>query len=973
MRGSVVCALVICGLARAQTCVSLSGISAYTENFDTLANTGTGSTVPPGWAFSESGTAANTTYTAGTGSSTTGDTYSFGAAGSTDRALGGLQSGSLVPTIGACFTNNTGGSIVVKVSYTGEQWRLGATGRADRLDFQYSTNAVSISDAAANWIDLNALDFSSPATTGTVGALDGNASHTILPATTITAVDPGATLYVRWTSFDANGGDDGLAIDDFTLTPAAGVNPSQPVTSNGTGCTFTPGNFPSWLSLTGVTGSGFTLAGTAVAGSYTFTVNADCTNGTGSATYSLLVFVPLTCGGAKTAIHTIQGQGSATTMGGSIVEIEGIVTGSYQDASAGLGGFFIQEPDSEWDADPLTSEGLFVFDSGFGVPVAMGDRVRVKGTATDFNSGGSSLTELNSVTAMQVCSTGNDFTRSTVSLPVAALADWERYEGMAVRFTQPLVVTGNFNLGQFGQVDLAPSVLVQPTQAVAPGAAAVAMQDLNDRSRIQLDDGSEAQNPFPLIFPPAGLSAIPASRTLRTGDGIGYRNASNQPIPFEAILDHRHGAYRVIPIDPSKVTWAALNPRPGAVRAPAGRFTVASANLNNFFVGPFPTARGADSQAEFDRQLPKTVASLCGLNADVIAINELENNDEAAMTALITALNATSGCGPYTPISTGTIGTDLIRSAIIFKPASVTPVGAYAVLDLPLPELNRPTLAQTFRPSSGPKPEKQYFTVVTNHYKARSSSANCDADANDGQDSCNTMRLNMAYHVVCWLYGGCAAPYVYPGNPTGDTTPAASRRYLLLGDFNGYLQEDPFRAMGDPTFSKAGTARYPAGWPANPKADFIDMIDTIIGPAAYSYNFGSQNGYLDHALANLPLRRLISTIVEWHVNADEPTVFDYNLEFKTTGPTGSQTVYYAPDPYRNSDHDPFVVGLNPLPGDLNDDGTVDANDGKLLQQNIGKEASDVDRRMDFDGDGKITTTDFRLWHAAQRAWNGSPR
>ena len=90
-------------------------------------------------------------------------------------------------------------------------------------------------------------------------------------------------------------------------------------------------------------------------------------------------------------------------------------------------------------------------------------------------------------------------------------------------------------------------------------------------------------------------------------------------------------------------------------------------------------------------------------------------------------------------------------------------------------------------------------------------------------------------------------------------------------------------------------------------------------------------------------------------------------------PTGSQTVYYAADPYRNSDHDPFLVGLNPLEGDLNDDGTVDVNDARLMQQSIGKDASAVDRRMDFDGDGKITMTDFRLWHAAQRAWNDSPR
>src|SRR4029450_2213125 len=77
----------------------------YSENFNTLANSGTSSTVPNGWAFAEALANANTTYTAGTGSSTTGDTYSFGAASNPERAFGGLRSGNLAPTIGAAFTN----------------------------------------------------------------------------------------------------------------------------------------------------------------------------------------------------------------------------------------------------------------------------------------------------------------------------------------------------------------------------------------------------------------------------------------------------------------------------------------------------------------------------------------------------------------------------------------------------------------------------------------------------------------------------------------------------------------------------------------------------------------------------------------------------------------------------------------------------------------------------------------------------
>src|SRR5437879_2843904 len=114
-------ALMLSAPAEAQ-CISLTASgTAYTQNFDTLANTGTSSAVPAGWAFSESGTNANTTYSTGTGSSNAGDTYSFGAAASTDRAFGTLLSGSLVPTIGACFVNNTGAPITsLAIAHTGE-------------------------------------------------------------------------------------------------------------------------------------------------------------------------------------------------------------------------------------------------------------------------------------------------------------------------------------------------------------------------------------------------------------------------------------------------------------------------------------------------------------------------------------------------------------------------------------------------------------------------------------------------------------------------------------------------------------------------------------------------------------------------------------------------------------------------------------------------------------------------------------
>lgn len=206
-------------------CASLTTVNPfYTQDFDTLAASGTSSTVPPGFGFAETGTGANTTYAAGTGSSNTGNTYSFGV--DADRAFGGLQSGTLIPTIGGCFVNNTGVTLSsLEITYDGEQWRLGATGRADRLDFQYSTNAVSLLDVGATWVDVDALDFTSPNTTVASGStLNGNlAANRTAGITSVTpfSVAVGATFYIRFLDSDAAGADDALSIDNFSLTVAA--------------------------------------------------------------------------------------------------------------------------------------------------------------------------------------------------------------------------------------------------------------------------------------------------------------------------------------------------------------------------------------------------------------------------------------------------------------------------------------------------------------------------------------------------------------------------------------------------------------------------------------------------------------------------------------------------------------------------------------------------------------------------------
>ncbi|MBI5653890.1 MAG: hypothetical protein HZC40_26095, partial [Chloroflexi bacterium] len=410
--------------------------AAYTQDFNTLANTGTSSTVPTGWDFVETGSGANTIYTAGTGSATAGDTYSFGATGNTERAFGGLLSGSVVPTIGAQFTNNTGVAITsLAISYTGEMWRAGVTNRgaADRLDFQTSTDATSLT--TGTWTDINNLDFSSPNTMATAGALDGNsATNRTAISYTITglSIANGSTFWIRWSDFNITSSDDGLAVDDFSLTPNPGgiylsINDVS-VTEGNSGttlATFTV-NLSAPAGAGGVTfdiatqdNSATTANSDYVARSLTaqsiaqgnstylfsVTVNGD-TNVEGNETFYVnvtnVVGATLSDGQGLGTINNddtirirdIQGSAHISPLNGSAVaNVPGIVT------AVSATGFWMQ--DSSPDANDATSEAIFVYTAS-APGRAVGDSVTVSGTVSEYraaaNANNLTLTEITAPT-----------------------------------------------------------------------------------------------------------------------------------------------------------------------------------------------------------------------------------------------------------------------------------------------------------------------------------------------------------------------------------------------------------------------------------------------------------------------------------------------------------------------------------------------------------------------------------------------
>jgi predicted extracellular nuclease len=402
-------------------------------------------------------------------------------------------------------------------------------------------------------------------------------------------------------------------------------------------------------------------------------------------------------------------------------------------------------------------------------------------------------------------------------------------------------------------------------------------------NRITLDDGRSTQNPDPAIHPNGQVFNL--SNLFRGGDSV---------VNVTGVMDYSFSLYRIQPTQGADYTSA--NPRPFTPDDVGGNLKVASFNLLNYFTSIDDTGaficgpagdqecRGADTEEEFTRQRAKIVAALSGINADVVGLVEIENYPGDVPTAdLVSGLNDVLGAGTYAYISTGAIGTDAIRVALIYKPATVTPVGAYAILDSSvdarfLDDYNRPVLAQTFQSNS----TGGFFTMAINHLKSKGSDCNDvgDPDLGDGAGNCNLTRMRAAQALVDWL----------ASDPTG----SGDLDYIIMGDLNSYTMEDPIDAILAGPDDMLGTAD-----------DYVNLIFAYEGLNAYTYVFDGQAGYLDQALASPNLASQISGVTEWHINADEPDLIDYDMSFKLP----AQDALYAPDAFRSSDHDPVIVGL----------------------------------------------------------------
>jgi predicted extracellular nuclease len=554
-------------------------------------------------------------------------------------------------------------------------------------------------------------------------------------------------------------------------------------------------------------------------------------------------------------IGAVQGTGAASPLDGQTVTVEGVVVGDFQDDGQ-LGGFFIQDPDG--DGNLATSDGIFVFDPD-APDLAEGDVARVTGEADEFFD----LTQITRVSTVGDCGDAAVPAPTTLDLP-ADDATRERLESMLVTFTEPLTATETFTLARFGELVVSSEGrLFQPTN---DGGDDAAEQDLNNRRRLIVDDGSSVQNPDDVPFTDVN------GEVIRLGDTVNH---------LVGVLSYGFDAWRLQPTEEPTVT--RTNPRPESPDPVGGDLQVGSFNVLNYFTtidepgavtdtGDDP--RGADSLEELQRQRAKIVAAILELDAEVVGLMEIENDaDDAALDDLVASLNAAAGEDRYAAVEEpdtggGLFGTDAIKVAMIYQPADVVPMGPSATTSDDAFDNARLPLAQRFRAPRGGKP----FTVVVNHFKSKGcgGATGANADQGDGQGCYNADRVEQAEALADFIDS------------------LHDQDVLIIGDLNAYGEEDPIDVLE--------------------AAGYVDLVDTRLAEAdQYSYVFQGQAGYLDHALVSERLARRVAGVDIWHVNADEALFLDYNTEFNPEG-------FYSPDPYRSSDHDPVLVGLAARPG-----------------------------------------------------------
>ncbi|MBZ2198231.1 ExeM/NucH family extracellular endonuclease [Occultella gossypii] len=590
-------------------------------------------------------------------------------------------------------------------------------------------------------------------------------------------------------------------------------------------------------------------------------------------------------------IAQIQGTGDASPVAGQTVTTTGVVTAAYP--TGGFNGYYLQTAGSGGDADPSTrtaSDAVFVFSGATVGSVQIGDHVQVTGTVVEFNG----LTEITVGAGGAVVLD----TPAEAVKPIEAFAlpgsDAERevFEGMLVAPVADYVVSDTYALGgwgttAFGSIGLGlGGPLVQETDVALPGTPEFDAVAADNAARaITLDDGQSARTATS-----ANVPYLTGAPNVRTGAGLTFAS----PV----IVDYRFqwNFQPTAPVDGNADDVVLFNTgnTQEANATPAdvgGDLTLATFNVLNYFTtlgvdlagcqpytdrdgNPITVDTGCDARGAWDaenlqRQQDKIVAAINGLGADVVSLEEIENSAQfgqdrdAALAALVDALNADAGAGtwafaPSPAVLPDLAEQDVIRNAFIYRPASVELAGESVVLTGSAAFDNaREPLAQAFTAVGS----DYTFVAVTNHFKSKG------GDCGDLPEGCfDADRVAQAQALTAFAQEVADAAEV--------------EDIFLLGDFNSYGAENPVVALEDAGYTNLNTDET-------------------------TYVFDGKVGSLDHVFANASALEQVTGVDVWSINSAESVLAEY-----------SRYNYFASEhfqagtQFRASDHDPIIVGID---------------------------------------------------------------
>ncbi|MEU5690880.1 endonuclease/exonuclease/phosphatase family protein [Actinosynnema sp. NPDC020468] len=569
-------------------------------------------------------------------------------------------------------------------------------------------------------------------------------------------------------------------------------------------------------------------------------------------------------------IHDVQGATRISPLNGQkVVGVPGVVTATR---ATGDRGFWIQ--DTQPDADPRTSEGVFVYTAANAPTAEPGDNVLVSGTVAEYRPGGDAasnsnqtLTEITGATVTVLSKNNAIPAPETLAVPdkyvptanggsIEALAldpatygqdYYESREGMLVQLNDARVV-GPTN--SFGETWITARPDQNPTTR---GGTNYLGYDQPNSGRIKVKAGAATPQ----------ASNVGDVWTGTTVGNIEYTNFGGYTLATKTV-----GAYKSGGIQPEK-TDATQNPE----------LSVATYNVENL--------AATNPQAKFDRLAAAVVTNLA--SPDVVVLEEIQDDNgatddgtvgaDATFTKFTDAIVAAGGpryqwrqVNPENKADGGEPGGN-IRVAFLFNPARVqfvdrpggtatTPVSVVkqngrAALSVS-PGRVDPTnaaWANSRKPLAGEfKFRGRTVFVVANHFNSKGGDQALSGRYQEPARVSEVQRAQQATALRAFV----------------DQVKAVDKgaNVVLAGDINDY-QFSP--AVGTLT---AGGA-------------LVDLIATLPPTERYSYVFEGNSQTLDHILTSANITRWRYDVV--HVNA----------EFADQA----------------SDHDPQIVKLRPSTGD----------------------------------------------------------